>query len=199
MRCNRFVLLALAIIVCLSSGQMAFGEADTYVTDTSHTLVGFTVRHLVISKVRGKFNDFTGTITYDEQDITKSALQGSIKVSSIDTDNEKRDKHLRSADFFDVENHPEITFASKRIEKKDDGYVMIGDLTIRGVTKEVEMPFALTGKMTHQGKTRIGFEASLRINRKDFGVAYHKVTDSGGLVVSDTVDIELIGEAIKVS
>lgn len=197
MRFNRFVLLALAIIVCVISGQVTFAAADTYVTDTAHTLVGFTVRHLVITKVRGKFNEFVGTITYDEHDITKSALQGTIKTASIDTDNEKRDKHLRSADFFDAANHPEITFASKRIEKKDDGYVMIGDLSIRGITQEVEMPFSLTGKMTHQGKTRIGFEASLRINRKDFGVAYHNVTDSGGLVVSDTVDIELVGEAIK--
>jgi polyisoprenoid-binding protein YceI len=186
------------IAVVVSLGMMhAALAADVYLTDTPHTLVGFTVRHLVITKVRGKFNAFVGTITYDENDITKSSMQGTIKTASIDTDDAKRDEHLRSADFFDAANHPEITFVSKRVEKKGEGYVMIGDLTIRGTTKEVAMPFVLTGKITHRGTTRIGFEANVQINRKDFGVSYHRLTDTGGLVVGDTVDIELIGEAIK--
>ena len=168
---NRFVSLAFAVSASLCLVQGALG-AEVYVTDSAHTLVGFTVRHLVINKVRGKFNGFVGTITFDENDVTKSAMQGTIKTASIDTDNEKRDKHLRSPDFFDAATHPEITFVSTRAEKKGDGYVLIGDLTIRGTTKEVEVPFAMTGKITHRGKTRIGFEASLRINRKDFGVVY---------------------------
>jgi polyisoprenoid-binding protein YceI len=193
---KRLVSFLLAGVVSLGVAHGALA-ADVYVTDTAHTLVGFTVRHLVITKVRGKFNEFVGTITYDENDVTKSSLHGTIKTASIDTDDAKRDEHLRSTDFFDAATHPEITFASKRVEKKGEGYVMIGDLTIRGTTKEVAMPFTLTGKITHRGKTRIGFEASLQINRKDFGVSYHRLTDTGGLVVSDTVDIELIGEAIK--
>jgi polyisoprenoid-binding protein YceI len=156
------------------------------------------VRHFVISKVRGKFNEFTGTITYDENDITKSGMRGTIKATSIDTDNQKRDDHLRSPDFLDVANYPDITFSSKRVEKRQDGLVLIGDLTIRGTTKEVVVPFTITGKIVDPGgKMRIGFEASLRINRQEFGVAYSKTMDSGGLVVGDTVDIELVGEAVR--
>lgn len=175
-------------------------RADTYLTDPEHTLVGFTVRHLMINKVRGKFNDFTGTIELHEQDMTQSSLRGTIKVASIDTDNEKRDAHLRSADFFDAENYPEITFASKRVAIRDDQPVLVGDLTIRETTREVEIPFEITGKIVDpRGQTRIGFEASLRLDRKDFGVNYHKIMDNGGLVVGDTIDIELVGEAIKQS
>ena len=172
--------------------------ADVYTTDPSHTLVGFVVRHFVISKVRGKFNDFHGTIVYDEHDITRSSMRGTITVASVDTDDEERDAHLRSADFFDAANHAEITFVSKRVEKRGNGQVLIGDLTIRGTTREVTIPFVITGKIVDiRGKTRIGFEATLQINRKDYGVAYHRLMDNGGLVVGDTVDIELIGEAIK--
>jgi polyisoprenoid-binding protein YceI len=199
MRKNRYVHSVLSVIasMCLVGVVLA---ADTYVTDPSHTLVGFTVRHMVINKVRGKFNEFQGIIVYDENDITKSSLRGSINVASIDTDNEKRDKHLRSPDFFDAEGHPQITFASKWVEKRGDEHVLIGDLTMRGTTREVEIPFTITGKITDPwGQSRIGFEAALELNRKDYGVAYHKVMDNGGLVVGDTVKIELMGEAIKQS
>jgi polyisoprenoid-binding protein YceI len=197
MRQKRYVHLVVALLAAAGLASAAYG-ADTYVIDPVHTLVGFTVRHLVINKVRGKFNEFTGTITYDERDITRSSMHGTIKTASIDTDNDKRDKDLRSPNFFDTAQYPEITFASKRVEKRDNGYVLIGDLTIKNVTKEVTIPFAITGKIVDPwGKTRIGFEARLRLNRKDFGVNYHKVMDNGGLVVGDTVDIELVGEAIK--
>ncbi len=193
-RCARVVL---AILVSWCVTGIAVG-ADTYIVDKTHALVGFTVRHLVINKVRGKFNDFTGTITYNEQDITKSALKGTIKVASIDTDNAKRDKHLRSPDFFDAANHPDITFVSKRIKQSGDVNRLVGDVTIHGITKEIEIPFTITGKIKDPwGKMRIGFEAILRINRQDFGVAYSKVMDNGGLVVGNTINIELIGEAVK--
>jgi polyisoprenoid-binding protein YceI len=197
MQLHRIVVVTVA---CLMSLLVAGGAlaADAYVTDTVHTLVGFTVQHFVISKVRGKFNEFHGMIVYDENDITKSSMKGTIKVASIDTDDEERDDHLRSADFFDAVHYPEIIFASKKVEKRGKGYILIGDLTIRGITKEVAVPFVITGKIVDpRGKMRIGFEASLRMNRKDFGVAYHRLMDNGGLVVGDTVDIELIGEAIK--
>ena len=196
-RQNRYVHIVLAVIASVCFVHAALG-ANTYVIDPAHTRVGFTVRHLVISKIRGKFNKFTGTIVYDESDVTRSAMHGTIKVASVDTDNAKRDKDLRSPRFFDAEKYPELTFASKRVEKQDNGYVLIGDLTIRDVTKEVTIPFTITGKIVDPwGKTRIGFEASIRVNRKEFNVYYHKVMDNGGLVVSDTVDIELVGEAIK--
>jgi polyisoprenoid-binding protein YceI len=194
---NRAVSTAVAMLVSLLYVGSAIA-VDTYKTDTSHTLVGFTVRHFMITKVRGKFNEFTGVIVYDENDITKSSMRGTIKVASIDTDDQKRDEHLRSPDFFDAATHPEITFSSKRVEKRHNGPVLIGDLSIRGTTKEVAIPFVITGKIVDpRGRTRIGFEATLQINRKDYGVAYHRLMDNGGLVVGDTVDIELIGEAIK--
>ena len=193
-RCARVVL---AILVSWCVTGIAVG-ADSYIVDKTHALVGFTVRHLVINKVRGKFNDFTGTITYNEQDITKSALKGTIKVASIDTDNAKRDKHLRSPDFFDAANHPNITFVSKRVEQSGTTNRLVGDVTIHGITKEIKIPFTITGKIKDPwGKMRIGFEAILRINRQDFGVAYSKVMDNGGLVVGNRVNIELIGEAVK--
>jgi polyisoprenoid-binding protein YceI len=195
---HRRIVYALITMLVSLLGEGSVFATDVYKTDTAHTLVGFTVRHFVINKVRGKFNEFDGRIAYDETDITRSSMQGTIKVASIDTDNPKRDEHLRSADFFDAANHPEITFASKRVEKRDNGHVLIGDLTIRGTTKEVTIPFAITGKIDGpHDKTIIGFEATLRINRKDFGVAYHRLMDNGSLVVGDTVDIELIGEAIE--
>jgi polyisoprenoid-binding protein YceI len=194
---GRFVSAIIIMLLSLLGGGSVF-STEVYKTDTEHTLVGFTVRHFVINKVRGKFNEFDGHIVYDESDITRSSMQGTIKVASIDTDNQERDDHLRSADFFDAANHPEITFVSKRVERRDTGQVLIGDLTIRGTTKEVTMPFAITGKIVGlRGKTIIGFEATLQINRKDFGVAYHRLMDNGGFVVGDTVDIELIGEAIE--
>jgi polyisoprenoid-binding protein YceI len=196
-RWKRSVALAMFASLCLTLEAFA---ADTYTPDVSHSLVGFTARHFVITKVRGKFNDFSATIVYDEKDITKSSLRGTIKVASIDTDHEKRDNHLRSADFFDTATHPEITFVSKRVEKQDQKYVLIGDLTMRGVTKELAVPFVVTDKITDmQGKTRIGFEANLRINRQDFGISWNKTMDNGGVVVSDMIDIEIVVEAIKAS
>ena len=172
--------------------------ADVYNVDPTHTQVGFTVRHLVINKVRGKFNEFTGTITYDEKDVTKSSLNGTIKVASIDTDHAKRDKHLRSPDFFDAQGHPEIIFKSTKVEKAGDGHVLVGNLTMRGTTKEIQVPFVITGKILDPWKKiRIGFEATLRINRQDFGISYSKAMDNGGLVVGNTVNIELVGEAVQ--
>jgi polyisoprenoid-binding protein YceI len=193
---KRWVLGIVALGIGLGLVSPAL-SADKYVTDTDHTLVGFVVKHLVITNVRGKFNEFTGVIIFDEKDVTKSSMSGTIKVASIDTDNEKRDQHLRSADFFDAEKHPEIVFQSKRIEKQGEGYMLHGDLTMRGVTKTVTMPFNITGKVTHAGKTRLGFEAELEVNRHDYQISYNKTMDTGGLVVGNRVKIEIIGEAIK--
>lgn len=193
---KRFFSMVLACIISMGLAGTAL-SADKYVLDVSHTLVGFTTRHFVINKVRGKFNEFTGVIMFDDSDMSKSSLSGTIKTASIDTDNQKRDDHLRSADFFDAQNHPEITFQSSKIEKQGEGYLMHGTLTMRGVSKNVAVPFMITGKITQGGKARIGFEAKLELNRQDYGISWSKTMDNGGLVVSDTVQIELIGEAIK--
>ena len=192
-------LAVLAVVVALISGGLmgvAFA-ADAYKLDKSHTTVGFKVRHLVISNVRGEFTDYDATILLDENDITKSSMQGTIKAASVNTNHEKRDKHLRNPDFFDADQYPDITFQSKRIEKNGDSYVMVGDFTMRGVTKEIQLPFTLTGPIMHRNKTRIGFEAELVINRQDYGMQYNKLADTGGLVVSNKVTIELNGEATK--
>ncbi len=190
------ILTVFAVLLTLCTTGVALG-ADTYVVDRIHTTVGFTVRHLVINKVRGKFNEFNGTIVYDEQDVTKSSLQGTINAASIDTDHDKRDKHLRSPDFFDAAGYPEITFKSRRVEKDDDGLLLVGDLTMLGTTKEVRIPFEITGKIKDpSGNIRIGFEATLRIDRQEFGISYSKTMNNGGLIVGNRVNIELVGEAI---
>jgi polyisoprenoid-binding protein YceI len=125
-------------------------------------------------------------------------MQGTIHAASIDTDHAKRDNHLRSPDFFDVVNHPEINFKSKSVMKENDGLVLVGDLTIRDTTKEVQLPFKVTGKIQDpQGNTVIGFEATLSLDRQEFGIAYSRVMDNGGLIVGNEVNIELVGEAIS--
>jgi len=188
--------MVLAVLAGLTQVQVVVG-ADLYQVDPSHTSVNFMVRHLAIYKVRGQFHKFTGTIRYDEADITQAALEGTIQVDSIDTEQAKRDNDLRGEQFLDAEHFPTITFASQRVEKRDDGYVLIGAMTIRGVSKEVAIPFTLTGPVVHMGKTLLGFEANFEINRQDFGITYAKMMDSGGLVVGNTVQIELSGRAVR--
>jgi polyisoprenoid-binding protein YceI len=169
--------------------------ADEYKIDTKHSSVGFAVTHMVVSTVNGRFNDYEGTILFDEKDPSKSSVNVTIKSASINTDNPQRDTHLRSPDFLDAQNHPEITFQSKSVEKKGDSYVAHGTLTIRGVAKDVDMPFELKGPVD-MGKTKLmGAHASLTINRMDYGVSWSKSLDKGQLVVSNDVKIDLNVEA----
>jgi polyisoprenoid-binding protein YceI len=172
-------------------------SADKYVVDPAHTTVGFVAKHLMIYNVRGKFSEFSGVIMYDEQDIAKSSMHGTIKVASLDTDNEKRDQDLRSATFLDAEKYPDIVFQSRHVEQRGDGYMLLGDLTVHGTTKAIAIPFTVSDKVTHLGKTMIGFEARLELNRHEFQITYNKLMDNGGLIVGDTVKIELTGRAIK--
>ena len=196
MSCKRWAFCILTVLIGMGLVRPAL-SADKYVIDAAHTTVGFVVKHLMIYNVRGKFNEFTGVIMYDEQDITRSSMHGTIKAASIDTDNEKRDQDLRSATFLDVEKYPEIVFQSKRIEQTGDSYVLHGDLTLHGTTKAVALPFTLSGKVTHGGRTLIGFEARLELNRHEYQISYNKLMDNGGLIVGDMVKIELTGRAIK--
>ncbi len=195
MRLHRLALAGLALAALVPPAV----AADTFNFDTSHTNVGFAVKHMVISTVKGRFNEFSGVITYDPQDVTKSSVEVTIKTASVDTGNADRDKHLRSADFFDAEKYPEITFKSTRVEKRGSGYVARGPLTMRGVTKEVELPFTVTGVINDPwGNTRLGAEVEpVKVNRQDFGVSWSKALDSGGLVVSDEVSLELAVEAVQ--
>ena len=183
------------------AGLLMIGSAfagDQYMIDKAHTRVGFAVKHMVLSTVRGDFKEYSGKIYFDENDVTKSTVEGTIQVASINTEDEKRDKHLLSPDFFDVKKYPEITFKSKKIQKQSKNYVMIADLTMHGVTKEVQVPFKVLGIINDpMGNKRIGIEAKFKINRKDYGVSWSKTMDNGGLVVSDDVTIELAFEGVK--
>jgi polyisoprenoid-binding protein YceI len=172
---------------------------EKYDIDASHSNVNFTVRHMVVSKVSGGFKEFSGAILYDEKDISKSSVNVTIKTASVNTQNERRDTHLRSADFFDAENNPDITFVSKKIEKRNDGHVAIGDFTMRGVTKEIELPFTILGKQKTQRGTVMGIEAKTTLNRFDYGVKWDRALDDGGLVVGKDVEITLTVEALAPS
>lgn len=183
------------IVIMLIVSMMVFATAfaaDKYVPDPAHTNIGFQVKHMVITTVSGNFSDYTYSFMYDEKNPENSTVKATIKTASINTDNEKRDQHLRSGDFFDAEKYPEIVFESTKIMKKGDGYVAKGKITMRGVTKEIELPFKITGIIKDPwGNTKMGVESRLTINRQEYNVNWNNTLDTGGLVVSDEVDIIL--------
>jgi polyisoprenoid-binding protein YceI len=184
------------VVFSLLLASLVFA-AQRYEIEKSHSSIGWSVKHLVITSTKGQFRNFNGTILYNSDDISRSSVQVTIQTASVDSDDEKRDNHLRSADFFDVAKYPEITFTSKKVMKKGSAYAAVGDLTIRGVTKEVTIPFELTGPITDPwGNARIGVEAELTINRQDYGVSWSKTMDNGGLVVGDDVKISLVVEGV---
>lgn len=190
----RKIVPAAALLLLLAAPAWS---ADTYQIDPVHSTLGFSVRHLMLSNVKGRFNDVSGTILYDEQDITKSSVKVTIQAASINTENQNRDNDLRSPNFFDVANFPTLSFESKRVEKRGDAYVCLGTLTMHGVAKEVEIPFRILGKVKDPwGNTRIGIEGGLSVNRQDYGIAYNKTFEGGGLVVGNEVKIELNVEAV---
>jgi polyisoprenoid-binding protein YceI len=167
--------------------------------DPSHSGVHFTVRHMVISKVRGAFERWQGTVDFDEQNPSASKVAVSIDAASIATREEKRDAHLRSPDFLDVEKYPQLTFASTKVEKLDGGdYRVSGDLTLHGVTKPVvlEAEF-LGGGKDPWGNERIGFAARTTINRKEFGLNWNQVLEAGGVLVGEKIEITLDVQAVK--
>ncbi|KHL04253.1 YceI family protein [Sinomonas humi] len=167
--------------------------------DPAHTRLGFSTRHAMVTKVRGSFNDVEGVINVDAEDPTASTVSITIKVASIDTRNAQRDEHLRTNDFFDAPHYPEITFVSKRIDQvEENSFIVSGDLTIRGVTKEIAIPLEFIGvERDPFGNLRAGFEGSRRIDRKDFGVNWNAALDSGGVLVSDRILLEFEISAVK--
>jgi polyisoprenoid-binding protein YceI len=190
----------LTILVCSITLVAQVSTGKPYPIDMNHSNVGFSVPIMNgLSKVKGKFTDFAVTLNVDEKDITKSSVNVVIKATSIDTGVENRDKHLRNADFFDVEKYPDITFQSSRIEKKGKQFIAHGPLTVHGVTKEIALPFTVTGVNESADKTKksVGYSASIVLNRRDYGINWnHRVP---GFVGDDiTVDIDLITRAIDV-
>jgi len=188
---------AAAVVLCAVSAPAALA-ADTYTFDVAHSNVGFSIRHF-FSKVPGHFTQYEGTILYDTQDLSKSAVNVTIDTASINTGVDKRDTHLKSPDFFDVEKFPKITFASNKVTPAGAGKAKVeGMLTIRGVGKPVTLDVDLLGSGPDGwGGIRAGFEARTRINRQDYGVAWNKLVEGGGSVLGDDVEITLNVEAIK--
>ena len=183
------------LIATLFSVPTAF--AATYAVDTAHTQIHFTIPHLMVFKVRGNFNDFSGTVEVDPDKQTLTSAQATIRTASIDTRNEKRDGHLRSADFFAVDQHPEITFVTKTINGSAEDITVVGDLTIKGISKEITLKGAFLGAATDPwGNKRAGFEATGQIDRRDFGLTYNKALETGGVLVGDIVEIGLEVEAV---
>jgi polyisoprenoid-binding protein YceI len=171
----------------------------TYAFDTAHSRFGFVARHAMVTKVRGGFNDFEGTASINGDDPSKSSVQVSLKVASVDTRNAQRDGHLRTNDFLDVENYPEITFKSTGITHAEgNDFEVTGDLTIKDVTKSITIPLEFQGSATDPfGNERIGFEGSTQIVRSDYGVTYNAALETGGVLVSDKITLEFEISAIK--
>jgi polyisoprenoid-binding protein YceI len=167
--------------------------------DPVHSSIGFSVRHLMVAKVRGQFLKWSGTLSLDEADVTNSEVEATIEAASIDTREPKRDEHLRSADFFDAAEHPALSFQSTRVDKLSaESYKVAGTLTIRGVAKPVVLTAEFLGKGKDPwGGTRLGFSASTSIDRRDFGLTFNMPLEGGGVVVGDKVDIEIEVEAVK--
>ena len=170
----------------------------TYVLDPSHTTIGFVTRHAMVTKVRGSFDEYTGTATIDGANPAASTLSVDIKAASINTRNADRDAHVRSGDFLDTEVHPEITFRSTDFAIRGDVVEVTGDLTIRGTTKSITIPFEFQGAAKDPfGNNRIGFEGEATISRADFGLTWNAALETGGFLVADKVVLEFEVSAIE--
>jgi polyisoprenoid-binding protein YceI len=170
-----------------------------YALDASHTRIGFVARHAMVTKVRGAFNDFEGTIRIDGAEPAKSSATVTIKAASIDTRNAQRDDHIRGADFLELEKYPEITFVSREVAQTGDStFEVTGDLTVKDVTRPVTVEFEYEGTATDPfGNVRVGFEGSVTISRKDFGITWNAALETGGVLVSDKIVLEFEVSAIK--
>ena len=170
----------------------------TYVLDPSHTTIGFVTRHAMVTKVRGSFEEYTGTATIDGANPSNSTLAVDIKAASVNTRNADRDAHVRSGDFFDTETYPEITFRGTDFVIKGDVVDVTGDLTIKGTTKSITIPFEFQGAAKDPfGNERIGFEGSTVVSREEFGLTWNAALETGGFLVSDKVTLEFEVSAIK--
>ena len=180
-----------------AEGARKSGDSGTYNFDKPHSFIGFKINHQGLIEVPGFFRDFTGTIQYNATDVTRSSVEFTAQMTSVDTGVAPRDRHLRSADFFDVEKFPEMTFKSIKVAKKGKGLIVTGDLTMKGVTKSVSIPFTIAGWLpaTEKSPARMGIVGETTINRRDFGVNYGGNLPSGVAVLSDNVKVVLQIEA----
>lgn len=179
------------------SGQREL--TGTWSIDPAHSRMGFSSRHAMVTKVRGAFNDVSGTAQLDAEDMSRSRVRVVLRVDSVDTRSPQRDAHLRSADFFDAEQHPTIEFDSTAVDEVDENqFIVTGELTIRGVTRTISVPLELLGVDTDPfGQLRAGLEGTRRIDRKDWGVSWNTPLDSGGVLVSDKITLEFELSLVK--
>jgi len=176
----------------------AEAEMARYDVDMDHSTIGFSVAHMVVSKTTGRFMEATGVVEMDAEARQFKTIEATIKTASINTTHQKRDSHLRAPDFFDVEQFPTITFKMKTYQTAGDRYTAVGDLTLRGVTREITLSGTFNGVSKDPwGNTRAGFAATGKINRKDFGMVWNKTLDTGGVAVGEDVTIQLDIECIK--
>lgn len=173
--------------------------SGTYNFDKNHSVIGFRVKHMGLIEIPGYFRDFSGTVDYNAQDVTKSSVSFTAKATSIDTGVAPRDNHLRNKDFFEVETYPDLTFKSTKVEKKGNALMIAGDLTMKGVTKQISFPFQVTGFLPADQRSggKMGVTAETVINRRDFGVNYGSNMPNGVPVLSDEIKITLQIEANK--
>jgi polyisoprenoid-binding protein YceI len=171
--------------------------AGTWKIDPSHSEVSFTVRHLMVSKVRGRFTDFEGTLVTGS-DPAESSVEATVQLASIDTANADRDAHVRSADFFDVENHPVLQYRSTSVRPEGDGFVVEGELSLHGVTKSVPLALEINGFQgnTPFGDSRAGFSATAEIDRRDFGIVFNAPLEGGGVALANKINIHLEVDAV---
>jgi polyisoprenoid-binding protein YceI len=171
----------------------------TYTLDPAHSRIGFVARHAMVTKVRGAFNEFEGTATLDGANPANSSAQVTISAASIDTRNAQRDEHLRSNDFLAMADYPQITFSSTSARQVDDStFELTGDLTIKGVTNQITVPFSFEGAAKDPfGNLRVGFEGAVTINRKDYGITWNAALETGGVLVSDKVTLEFELSLVK--
>ena len=186
----KHILTSVFLIVAL----VAAAHAEPWLVDKTHSLVGFTVKHMMVSNVHGEFGSYEATVDFDPANPTALSLEATMDVNSVSTRDTSRDKHLRSADFFDVANHPTLTFKSKKVTKVADGHFQVsGDLTIRGVTKPITLDVQGLDRVWDDpwGSRRTGCTASAVISRKDFGLTWNAALEAGGVLVGDEVNIVL--------
>lgn len=171
----------------------------TFELDPTHTTIGFVARHAMVTKVRGSFSDWTSEVRIDEANPENSVVNVTVKTASINSNNEDRDGHVRGEDFFNVEQYPDMTFKSTKVEFQGENAAKIaGDLTIKDITKPVELDVEIFGsEVDPWGQTRVGFDASTDINRKDWGLEWNSPLNSGGVLVSEKIKIEIEGSAIQ--
>ena len=194
---NRFTAIAVAAFA-LSAPKLA--AASTWEIDSGHSVAAFSVRHLMVSNVRGELGKVTGTIHLDDKDISRSTVEATIDATTLSTRDDKRDQHLKGADFFDVGHHPKLTFKSKQVQPAGPGKLkVVGDLTLHGVTREVTLQVDGPAAEVKDpwGNTKSGVSATARINRKDFGMSWNKSLDAGGVAVADEVAVNIELELVK--